>query len=82
VNQLQEQRVRLAMPLNDAIAFAMGVSDLGYKDTEDATRQVIGGHRLAATFRAVARGGSAEIGPAGEMARFFGLVSAHPNPET
>jgi hypothetical protein len=30
----------------------------------------------------VARGGSAEIGPAGEMARFFGLVSAHPNPET
>jgi hypothetical protein len=42
VNQLQGQRIRLAMPLNDAIAFALGVSDLGYKGPGDATRQVIG----------------------------------------
>jgi hypothetical protein len=42
VNQLHEPRFRLAIPMKDAIAFALGSSDLGYENAEDETRQIIG----------------------------------------
>ena len=42
MNQLQGQRFRLAMPIRDAAAFALGASDLGYENPEDETRQIVG----------------------------------------
>ena len=39
---VDEERVRLAIPLHDAVAFAMGSSDLGYGETHDARRQIVG----------------------------------------
>ena len=42
MSQLQEERFRLAIPMKDAIAFALGLTDLGYKNPEDATRQIVG----------------------------------------
>jgi hypothetical protein len=43
LNQLQGvRRFRLAIPIKDAIAFALGSSDLGYENPEDETRQIVG----------------------------------------
>ena len=35
-------RFRLAIPIEDAFAFAMGEFDLGYTDANDAMRQLVG----------------------------------------
>lgn len=35
-------RFRLAVPLSDAVAFALGWSDLGYAEPSDVFRQLIG----------------------------------------
>ena len=40
--KLEQTRFRLAIPLQDAFAFAMGWSDLGYAAANDPIRQVIG----------------------------------------
>ena len=40
--ELKQTRFRLAIPLQDAFAFAMGWSDLGYAAANDPIRQVIG----------------------------------------
>jgi hypothetical protein len=40
--KLKQTRFRLAIPLEDAFAFAMGWSDLGYAAPNDPIRQVIG----------------------------------------
>jgi hypothetical protein len=40
--KLEQTRFRLAIPLQDAFAFAMGWSDLGYAASNDPIRQVIG----------------------------------------
>jgi hypothetical protein len=40
--QDQETRFRLTIPIADAFAFAMGVSDLTYEQPTDEMRQVIG----------------------------------------
>ena len=40
--KFEEERFRLTIPADAALAFAMGWSDLGYLDAEDATRQVMG----------------------------------------
>ena len=39
---IESERYSLAIPLHDAVAFAMGWSDLGYAEPEDALRQIIG----------------------------------------
>ncbi|HEV3409426.1 MAG TPA: hypothetical protein VG095_03975 [Chthoniobacterales bacterium] len=39
---IEEERFRLAIPLHDAVAFAMGWSDLGYDEPQDALRKIIG----------------------------------------
>lgn len=39
--KLEQTRFRLAIPLQDAFAFAMGWSDLGYAAANDPIRQVI-----------------------------------------
>ena len=39
---LEGERFRLAIPLRDAIAFAMGWSDLGYTEPQDTLRHVVG----------------------------------------
>lgn len=38
----EQTRYRLTIPLGDALAFAMGWSDLGYESPSDAMRQVVG----------------------------------------
>ena len=38
----EEERVRLAIPLLDAVAFAMGWSNLSYEEPDDGLRQVMG----------------------------------------
>jgi hypothetical protein len=40
--QHQETRFRLAIPIEQAFAFAMGESDLNYTEASDEMRQVIG----------------------------------------
>lgn len=40
--KLEQTRFRLAIPLQDAFAFAMGWSDLGYAAANDPIRQVVG----------------------------------------
>ena len=40
--ELEQTRFRLAIPLWDAFAFAMGWSDLGYATANDRMRQVMG----------------------------------------
>jgi hypothetical protein len=35
-------RYRLAIPLDEALAFALGWSDLGYENPKDSLRQVVG----------------------------------------
>jgi hypothetical protein len=40
--ELGQTRFRLAIPLEDAFAFAMGWSDLTYADANDRVRQVMG----------------------------------------
>ena len=40
--ELEQTRFRLAIPLEDAFAFAMGWSDLEYADANDRLRQVMG----------------------------------------
>ena len=40
--KLEQTRFRLAIPLQDAFAFAMGWSDLGYAAANDPIRQVMG----------------------------------------
>lgn len=39
---LDEERFRLAIPVADAVSFAMGWSDLGYSNPEDAMRKIVG----------------------------------------
>ena len=36
------ERFRLTIPVQEALAFAMGWSDLGYREASDATRRVMG----------------------------------------
>jgi hypothetical protein len=38
----EEERFRLAIPIQDAVSFAMGWSDLGYDKPKDAMRKIIG----------------------------------------
>ncbi|HWM25596.1 MAG TPA: hypothetical protein VNP98_12295 [Chthoniobacterales bacterium] len=40
--EIGHTRFRLAIPLGDAFAFAMGWSDLDYADANDRIRQVMG----------------------------------------
>jgi hypothetical protein len=40
--ELEQTRFRLAIPVQDAFAFAMGWSDLGYAAANDPIRQVVG----------------------------------------
>ena len=40
--ELGQTRFRLAIPLEDAFAFAMGWSDLDYSDASDRVRQLMG----------------------------------------
>ncbi len=42
VIEIAGERFRLAIPINDALAFAMGWSDLGYREPEDGLRRVMG----------------------------------------
>ena len=37
-----EARFRLTIPIGDALAFAMGWSDLGYENADDTMRRIIG----------------------------------------
>lgn len=39
---LEGERFRLAIPVEDALAFAMGWSDLGYNEPPDTMRRVMG----------------------------------------
>ena len=39
---LQEERYSLAIPVDEAIAFAMGWADLGYEKPDPVLRQIIG----------------------------------------
>ena len=39
---LDEQRFRLTISLDEAITFALGMSDLRYHDPEDELRQLVG----------------------------------------
>jgi hypothetical protein len=39
---VEEERFRLAIPLRDAIAFAMGWSDLGYEEPKTELRKIVG----------------------------------------
>jgi hypothetical protein len=39
---MDHERFRLTIPLGDALAFAMGWSDLGYPTASDTMRKVIG----------------------------------------
>lgn len=39
---LIEDRFHLAIPVGDAVSFAMGWSDLGYSDPNDAMRKIVG----------------------------------------
>ncbi len=48
VLELQGCRFRLRIPISDALAFAMGWSDLGYDHPEDALRRIIGALALDA----------------------------------
>ena len=38
----EEEFVRLTIPLDDAVAFAMGWSNLGYSEPSDGMRRVVG----------------------------------------
>ena len=38
----EDERLRLTIPLSDAVSFAMGWSDLEYRDPADHLRQVVG----------------------------------------
>ena len=38
----EDERLRLTIPLADAVSFAMGWSDLDYRDPAENLRQVIG----------------------------------------
>jgi hypothetical protein len=38
----RQDRVRLTIPIGDAISFAMGWTDLGYSDPHDGLRQIVG----------------------------------------
>ena len=40
--ELDEERFRLAIPVDEALAFAMGWSDLGYREANDVSRRVMG----------------------------------------
>ena len=40
--ELEGRRYRLAIPLRDAIRFALGQSDLGYSSPRDTMRKLIG----------------------------------------
>ena len=40
--RLEEEFVRLAIPMEDAVAFALGCSDLGYAAPSPAMRRIIG----------------------------------------
>jgi hypothetical protein len=40
--EIDEDRFRLAMPIGDAISFALGWSDLGYREVSDEMRRVVG----------------------------------------
>lgn len=37
-----DERYRLAIPVQDAVSFAMGWTDLGYKRPKDALRKIVG----------------------------------------
>lgn len=39
---MDDDRFRLAIPLHDAVAFAIGSSDLGYPEPDDALRKIVG----------------------------------------
>ena len=40
--QIGGERFRLAIPIEDALAFALGQKDLGYADPDDGLRRVMG----------------------------------------
>jgi hypothetical protein len=40
--ELETDRFRLTIPVGDAMAFAMGWSDLGYDEANDGMRRIIG----------------------------------------
>jgi hypothetical protein len=40
--ELDSERFRLSIPVGDALAFAMGWSDLGYAEPSDGMRRVVG----------------------------------------
>jgi hypothetical protein len=40
--ELDEERFRLTISFDEAIAFAIGMSDLRYQDPEDELRQLVG----------------------------------------
>ena len=46
--ELEDSRFRLTIPVIDAVAFAMGWSDLGYRNPDDGLRHVIGALALDA----------------------------------
>ncbi len=39
---VEEERYRLAIPLTDAVSFALGWSDLGYYEKDDVLRRIVG----------------------------------------
>lgn len=40
--EFHRERLRLTLPLSDAVPFAIGWSDLGYRGTADHLRHVVG----------------------------------------
>jgi hypothetical protein len=40
--RLDEERFRLAIPVTEAVSFAMGWSDLGYREPKDTLRKIVG----------------------------------------
>ncbi len=39
---LEEERFRLAIPVRDAVSFAMGWSNLGYRQPNETVRRIVG----------------------------------------
>ncbi|CAN5186367.1 hypothetical protein BH20VER2_BH20VER2_01420 [soil metagenome] len=46
--EIDSDRFRLSIPVGDALAFAMGWSDLGYEEPSDGMRHVVGALALDA----------------------------------
>lgn len=40
--EIEEERFHLTIPLHEAVAFAMGWSDLGYSEPKEPLRKIVG----------------------------------------